>query len=70
MGKGEPCPETMDLIAFTQTVEEDALLQYRDTVYVQLDIVDRWLARKAARASRGEAVRRFMMERIRKARRG
>lgn len=57
----------MSLIDYAQQGDREALLLYDETLYVEVATVDDWFAREAAKGSRGEAVRNFMMEGIRKA---
>jgi hypothetical protein len=66
MSMHEPCrSETIELLDYAQMGGREGLLLYDETLYVEVAVVDDWLGRKAATASRGEAVRKLLMERIR-----
>lgn len=68
MTRSESCrPETVDLIDFAQTDGREAILLYDETFYVELAVVDEWLARRASKENRSEAVRGMLVHRIRKA---
>jgi len=68
MAASEPSyPETLNLLAFAQQGDGEALLLFEGTLYVDIAVVDAWLSRTCAMSSRGNPLLSRIAERIRKA---
>lgn len=64
----DPCrSETLELLDYAQSYEREGLLLYDEILYVEVAIVDTWLAHRAAQGHRDNPFHLRLMDRIRKA---